>query len=83
MANKKSSLKSIRQTIKREEHNRNIKSRLRTQYKKVKVLEKEKGNELGEVARTYISMLDKAVKVGVIHANKASRHKSVMAKFVF
>jgi ribosomal protein S20 len=28
----------------------------------------------------YISCLDKAVKVGVIHRNSAARHKSILAK---
>jgi small subunit ribosomal protein S20 len=89
MANKKASLKSARQTVKRTVRNRIVMGRLRTQLKKVLTLGNGVGNAgtvdgaTQESAREYISLLDKAAKSGVIHRNKVSRHKSTMAKFVF
>jgi ribosomal protein S20 len=83
MANKKASLKSIKQTGKRTVRNRMIISRLRTQLKKVMSLAKENSTAVREAAIEYVSYLDKAVKVCVIHPNKASRHKAMMAKFIF
>ena len=83
MANKKASLKSIRQTAKRTAHNRAIISRLRTQFKKVLSLEAKGGQEVKDAAVTYISYLDKAAKSGLVHRNKVARHKSALSKFVF
>jgi small subunit ribosomal protein S20 len=83
MANNKASVKSIKQTGKRTIKNRTIISRLRTQLKKVLSLAKENSSGTREAAIEYVSYLDKAAKVGVIHHNKATRHKSMMAKFIF
>ncbi|MDR0590501.1 MAG: 30S ribosomal protein S20 [Puniceicoccales bacterium] len=83
MANKKAAEKSMRQTAGRTARNRMIMSRLRTGLKRVLALAKESGEGLREAAIDYVSMLDKAAKVGVIHHNKASRHKSMMAKYIF
>lgn len=83
MANKKASLKSIRQTEKRTARNRAIKTRIRTQLKKVLSLAKTGAEGLREAAIEYVSILDKAAKSGVVHHNKVSRHKSMMSKFVF
>jgi ribosomal protein S20 len=83
MANKKASLKSVRQTEKRVARNRGVMNRLRTQLKKVLLLAKQGGGGVREAAIEYVSYLDKAAKVGVIHHNKVARHKSMMAKFVF
>ncbi|MDR2201056.1 MAG: 30S ribosomal protein S20 [Puniceicoccales bacterium] len=89
MANKKASLKSVRQTMRRTVRNRTAIGRLRTCQKKITALVKgvsgvEAVDEVTrKSAREYISLLDKAVKIGVIHRNKASRQKSMMAQFVF
>ncbi|MDR1303494.1 MAG: 30S ribosomal protein S20 [Puniceicoccales bacterium] len=83
MANKKAAEKSMRQAAGRTARNRMIMSRLRTGLKKVLALAKENGEGLREAAIEYVSALDKAAKVGVIHHNKASRHKSMMAKYIF
>ncbi|MDR1435016.1 MAG: 30S ribosomal protein S20 [Puniceicoccales bacterium] len=82
MANKKV-LKSVRQAAKREIRNRRVVSRLRTQFKKIKVLINQRGEGLSEAVREYISSMDKAVKVGIIHRNRASRQKSMMSEFAF
>ncbi|UPA28107.1 MAG: 30S ribosomal protein S20 [Verrucomicrobiota bacterium] len=80
MANKKASLKGIRQAARRTVRNRAIVSRLRTQLKRVRASE---GEEAKSAARVYVSCLDKAVKVGLVHRNKASRSKSALAQLVF
>jgi ribosomal protein S20 len=40
------------------------------------------GAQAKEIARVYIAAMDKAVKTGVIHANKAAHAKSSMAKIL-
>ena len=74
MANLKSSKKDIRRIARRTERNTAVKSRLKTMRKRA----------LGEAEQadkdTYASTLDKAVKAGVIHKNKANREKSKIAR---
>jgi len=74
MANLKSSKKDIRRIAVRTARNAAVKSRLKTLRKKV----------IGEAPAAskseYASSLDKAVKAGVIHSNKASREKSKLAR---
>ena len=74
MANLKSSKKDIRRIERRTERNAAVKSRLKTLRKKA----------LGEAPvadkAAYASAIDKAVKSGVVHQNKASREKSKLAK---
>ncbi|WOO41412.1 30S ribosomal protein S20 [Rubellicoccus peritrichatus] len=79
MANTKSALKNIRKSNKLQEHNRHVRSTLKTLAKKVNAAE---GDEASKAAAAYISALDKAAKRGIIHANKASRHKSALASKV-
>ena len=77
MANKKSALKYIRKTKLRTLHNRQVKSRLNTLYKKVQTaFESKNKDELISVTKSYISALDKAGKSGLIHRNKIARHKA-------
>jgi small subunit ribosomal protein S20 len=74
MANLKSSKKDIRRIARRTERNATVRSRVKSLRKKV----------LGEAPdadkSAYASALDKAVKAGVIHKNKASREKAKLAK---
>lgn len=81
MANIKSAQKYIRKTATRTEHNRGIRSRLRTLGKKVQVA--EEGEAKSKAAREFVAALDKATKTGIIHRNKANRHKSSVAKYLF
>lgn len=77
MANTKSALKYIRKTKLRTLINRQIKSRLKTLYKKVQAASvAENEDALLSASREYISALDKAGKSGLVHANKIARHKS-------
>jgi small subunit ribosomal protein S20 len=81
--NNKKALKSVGQSAKRELRNQRVVNRLRTQFKKVRLLVIQKSEDLKEAVRKYISFMDKAVKIGVIHPNKASRQKSTMSEFAF
>lgn len=74
MANLKSSKKDIRRIARRTERNTATSSRLKTLRKKA----------LGEASdadkSAYASAVDKAVKSGVIHKNKANREKSKISR---
>lgn len=76
MANTKSALKNVRKSSRLTEHNRQVRSRLKTLAKKANSAEGEAG---AKAAVEYISALDKAAKRGIIHENKARRHKSALA----
>ncbi len=81
MANIKSSQKDIRRIKTRTERNRVVISRIRTLRKKVAA--SVNGGEATAIASAsgeYSSALDKAAKRGIIHANKANRIKSRLAK---
>ena len=73
----KSGLKAHRQNVKRREHNRQLRSKLRTALKSMHALIDAKdvtgaAAALGATA----SMVDKMATKGIIHANTASRYKS-------
>ena len=83
MANTKSALKYIRKSKLRTLRNRQVKSRLKTLYKKVQTVSiSENKDELVSVCREYISALDKAGKNGLIHRKKIARHKSRCALLI-
>lgn len=78
MANKKSSQKDIRKTAARTLRNRTVRSRIKTLSK---AAAKAEGVEAIKASGAVLaSAVDKAVKKGVVHANKASRIKSRVAK---
>ncbi len=84
MANIKSSKKDIRRIAKRTARNTQVKSTFRTLGKKVLKLAQSGDIAATQVAaRAFVSALDKAAKRGIIHANKANRHKSAVAQYVF
>jgi len=74
MANLKSSKKDVRRTERRTERNRAVTSRLKTLRKSV-VVENSDENKAA-----YSSAIDKAVKAGVLHANRADKEKSKIAR---
>ncbi|MEM9160088.1 MAG: 30S ribosomal protein S20 [Verrucomicrobiota bacterium] len=83
MANTKSALKNHRKTLKRTLHNRSRKSRLKTLAKKVESLAASGDKDaLKAVASEYVSATDRAAKTNLIHANKAARVKSHVAKLL-
>ncbi|HKJ90685.1 MAG TPA: 30S ribosomal protein S20 [Oceanipulchritudo sp.] len=74
MANLISSKKDIRRIARRTERNAAVKSRLKTLRKKAL------GEAPAEDKAAYASAIDKAVKSGVVHKNKASREKSKLSR---
>lgn len=80
MANKKASQKSIRQTATRAARNKSVRSELKTLLRKVREMAAAGSDQLKSFASNYVSALDKAAKSGVVHHNKVSRHKSMLAK---
>jgi small subunit ribosomal protein S20 len=83
MANIKASKKNIRQIIKRTAHNRAIKSKIKTLYKNLLgAVKKDDKQKIKQAAIAYISSLDKAVKVKIIHRNKANRKKIACATYL-
>ena len=63
-----------RQSEKRRKRNLDVKTRLKTIFKKAKT------NLTPEVLRGVESQLDKAAQKGIIHPNKAARKKSRLGK---
>ncbi len=77
MANHFSALKRARQTEKRTAQNRANKSRLRVALRGFREAVAAGNKETAEnTYRTAVSVLDKSIQKGVIHANTASRYKS-------
>ncbi|MCL1945996.1 MAG: 30S ribosomal protein S20 [Chitinivibrionia bacterium] len=73
MPQHKSSEKRLRQSAKANEYNRIVRSQINTASKK---LAAAKGDEIAPALSNVYSVLDRAVKVGVIHKNKAANRKS-------
>jgi len=76
LPNIKAAEKWVRQSEKRELRNRDVKTRLKTLFKKAK-----NGAEIS-AAPAVESQFDKAAQKGIIHPNKAARKKSRLAKAI-
>jgi small subunit ribosomal protein S20 len=73
----KSALKANRQNIKRREHNRNMRSRLRTALKAIRASLDAKDIDGAQKALSQtVSIVDKMATKGIIHRNTAGRYKS-------
>lgn len=81
MANTKSALKRVRQTIVRTERNRAEKSRIKTLRRKT-LAAVATGDKTAAAAASseFSSAVDKAAKRNLIHPNKAANLKSKTAK---
>lgn len=80
MPNTKSADRRMRSNTRRHQHNQAIKNRLRTLEKTyVARVSEGKRAEAAAALRNLVTALDKAAKVGVIHANTVSRKKSRLA----
>ena len=81
MASHAAALKAHRQNVKRREHNRALRSKLRTALKDIRgALD---ANDMAAVKskwRTTTSLIDKMAGKGVIHDNAAARYKSRIRK---
>jgi small subunit ribosomal protein S20 len=77
MANHVSALKRARQTVTRTEVNRANRSRVRTSLRALREsLVKGDAKAAAEQYRVTVSVLDKGIQKGVLHANTVSRYKS-------
>ena len=79
MANHQATKKDVRQSTKRRERNRYYGKTTRNAIRDIKVL---KGNEATEKMPDVISQIDKMVKRGIIHKNKAANLKSKLTRSV-
>ena len=80
MANHKSSLKRIRQTKTRAEHNHYYAKTMRNAVRKLRAM-----TDKEEAVKLYPSiqkMLDKLAKTSIIHKNKAANIKSSLAQHI-
>jgi small subunit ribosomal protein S20 len=72
--NIKAAEKWVRQSEKRTQRNLDVKTRLKTLFKKAVSAQD------AEVSKSVEAQFDKAAQKGIIHPNKAARKKSRMAK---
>jgi small subunit ribosomal protein S20 len=76
----KSALKANRQNIKRREHNRQMRSKLRTSLKAIRAsLDANDLDAAKSALNKTVSLVDKMAGKGIIHRNTAGRYKSRLA----
>ena len=81
MANHKSALKRIRQTARRTARNRAAKSQLRTKLKRFRASIEGQGDAApADLLNSTLGLIDRSVRKGVLHRNKANRLKSSVAR---
>ncbi len=72
-----SALKAHRQNVKRREHNRELRSKLRTGLKAVRAaLDDGKPEDAKALLTATTSLVDRMAGKGIIHRNTAGRYKS-------
>jgi small subunit ribosomal protein S20 len=77
MPNHKSAEKRMRQNEKRRTVNRGNRTKVRSYIKKLRTaLDTGKPEEINRVLPEAMSVIDKAIQKGVLHANAAARYKS-------
>lgn len=80
MASHQSALKAHRQNIKRREHNRQLRTRLRNALRDIRsAIDKNEPTAVKDALRQTISLVDKLAGKGLIHRNTAARYKSRLA----
>lgn len=78
-----SAVKAHRQTIRRTEHNRALRSRLRTGLKTIRqAIDAGENDKAKALLSETFSVIDKMAGKGIIHDNAAGRYKSRLAKSV-
>ncbi|MBN1130499.1 MAG: 30S ribosomal protein S20 [Chitinispirillaceae bacterium] len=80
MQRHKSAEKAARKSKKANTINRALSSRIKTAVKNV-LLSKDKTTGQEELKKTY-SIIDKSVKVGLLHSNNAANKKSKLSRHV-
>lgn len=77
MANSAQAAKRARQAEKRRQQNAGRRSMMRTQIKKVlKAIKAGNKEEASEAYKSAVPVIDRIANQGLIHKNKAARHKS-------
>lgn len=77
----KSAEKHARQSLKHYKRNLRLKRRMKTDVKAlIDALNKGSGQKVADALKTAQSSIDKAAKNHLMHANKAARQKSRLAK---
>ncbi|HEY5443285.1 MAG TPA: 30S ribosomal protein S20 [Pyrinomonadaceae bacterium] len=77
MPNHKSAEKRVRQSEKRRDINRGHRTKVRTYIKKLRsALDAGDKQQLDQILPETISVIDKSIQKGVMHANAAARYKS-------
>jgi small subunit ribosomal protein S20 len=83
VASHDSALKAHRQNLKAREHNRNLRTRLRSALRDIRAaIETGDPLQVKDALRQTISMIDKMAAKGLIHQNTAGRYKSRLANRV-
>ena len=77
MANSAQAKKRARQATKSRAHNVSLRSHMRTSIKNIlKAIESGSKDTAQDAYKTAVPIIDSMVNKGLIHKNKASRHKS-------
>ena len=77
MASHDSAFKAHRQNIRRREHNRQMRSRLRGALRDIRAaIDAGDPDKVKDALRSTISLVDKMAGKGIIHRNTAGRYKS-------
>ena len=80
MASHESALKAHRQNLKRREHNRQLRTRLRSALRDIRAaIDSNDPAQVKDALRQTISLVDKLAGKGLIHRNTAARYKSRLA----
>jgi small subunit ribosomal protein S20 len=83
LANIKSAAKKARQAEKHRQHNAALRTRMRSAVKNtVKAVKTGDAGPATEAYRVAVPELDSMVSKGLIHRNKAARHKSRLNKAI-
>ncbi|ROR35111.1 30S ribosomal protein S20 [Inmirania thermothiophila] len=83
MANTRSARKRARQAEKRRRHNASLRSMVRTYIKKVyRAVQAGDLERAREAYRAAVPVIDRMAAKGLIHKNKAARHKSRLNRHI-
>jgi small subunit ribosomal protein S20 len=80
VASHESALKAHRQNLKRREHNRQLRTRLRNALRDIRsAIDAGAPDQLKDAVSQTVSLVDKMAGKGLIHRNTAGRYKSRLA----
>lgn len=83
MANTKQARKRVRQAEKHRQHNASLRSMMRTYMKKVTAaIASGEQDAAAKALKAATPIIDRMANKGIIHKNKAARHKSRLTKHV-